>query len=201
MISIDGFVPVSATYINAGTETGPYPGTTLPEVAFVGRSNVGKSTLLNRLTGRKGLARASNTPGRTQLIQFFDIDERWVFADLPGYGYAKVPLAMRQAWGPMVNRYLKERVPLSLVILILDIRREPGTWEQEFLDWLDENERSVLIVATKMDKIPKHRRKAKVNALAKHLGLPSSCVFPFSALSGEGREELWDAVMAATEMG
>jgi len=196
---MEGYVPRSADYIKAGTAPSHYPTTGKPEVAFVGRSNVGKSTLINRLTGRKGLARASNTPGRTQLIQFFDVADRWVFADLPGYGYAKVPPSIRKAWGPMINTYLEVRDPLRLVVLILDIRREPGSWEHEFLDWLNDHERGVLIVATKMDKVPKHKRKAAVNKLSKALGLSSACVFPFSALSGDGRADLWDALKAATE--
>ena len=193
-----GFVPVFSEYIKAGTAPAHYPESSVPEIAFVGRSNVGKSTLINRLTGRKGLARASNTPGRTQLIQFFDIAGRWVFADLPGYGFAKVPPSMKRAWTPMINTYLGTREPLQLVVLILDIRREPGKWEHGFLDWLDEHQRPVMIVATKMDKIAKHRKKAALSRLADSLGLGKECVFPFSALTGEGREALWDAIRDAT---
>ena len=195
---LEGYVPNSAEYIKAGTAPSHYPETACPEIAFVGRSNVGKSTLINGLTGRKGLARASNTPGRTQLIQFFDVAGRWVFADLPGYGYAKVPIAIKKAWGPMINTYLERREPLRLVVLILDIRREPGAWEHEFLDWLESHERGVMIVATKMDKIPKHKRKAAVRKLGDSLGLDDSCIFPFSALTGRGRREVWDALMAST---
>ena len=194
-----GFVPKSADYLKAGTAPSHYPETAMPEVAFVGRSNVGKSTLINRLTGRKGLARASNTPGRTQLIQFFQVGEKWVFADLPGYGFAKVPPSVKRAWGPMINTYLKVRAPLKLVVLIVDIRRKPGAWEAQLLDWLEENERGVLIVATKTDKISKHKRKAAVMELAKNLGLDEDSIFPFSALSGEGREDIWDAIRAVTE--
>ena len=160
---------------------------------------MGKSTLINRLTGRKGLARASNTPGRTQLIQFFEVGEKWVFADLPGYGYAKVPPSVKRAWGPMISTYLQVRVPLRLVVLIVDIRRTPGAWEEQLLDWLEENERGVMIVATKLDKIAKHKRKAAVTALARKLGLDEDSIFPFSALSGEGREAVWDAIRSVTE--
>ncbi len=199
MSKVKRFVPRSADYIKAGTAPAHYPKTDCPEVAFVGRSNVGKSTLINKLTNRKALARASNTPGRTQLIQFFEVGGRWTFADLPGYGYAKVPPAIKKAWGPMIEKYLAQRKSLALVVLIVDARRTPGTWEGQFLDWLDENERPVMIVATKIDKISKHKRKARMKELSSALGLPLSCVFPFSALSGEGREELWSAIMDATE--
>ena len=104
---LEGYVPNKAEYIKAGTAPSHYPSVGYPEIAFVGRSNVGKATLINGLTGRNGLARASNTPGRTQLIQFFDIASRWVFADLPGYGYAKVPASIRKSWAPMINTYLE----------------------------------------------------------------------------------------------
>lgn len=117
---------LSAEFIKSATAPPHYPEGVFPEVAFVGRSNVGKSSLINVLVGQKNLAKTSNTPGRTQLINFFLINHHYVFVDLPGYGFARVPEAVRRNWGPMVETYLKERPNLRLVILIMDIRRDPA---------------------------------------------------------------------------
>jgi len=193
-----GYRPVHADYIKAGTAPEHYPDEDLPEVAFVGRSNVGKSTLINRLTARKGLARTSRTPGRTQLIQFFRVSPGLVFADFPGYGFAKVPKSVQRQWGPMITTYLKKRDTLHAVVLIVDIRREPQKREMEILDWLEENERNVMIVATKLDKVSPNKRIARIKALASGLGVPKDSIFPFSALTGEGRFEIWEALLGAT---
>jgi GTP-binding protein len=160
---------------------------------------VGKSSLINGLTARKALARTSRTPGRTQAIQFFGVDPGLYFADLPGYGYAKVPKKLKAAWGPMIRTYLERRDNLAAVVLILDGRREPGAREMELLDWLDEKERPVLLVASKMDKIPSNQRGARVKAIAEAVGLSPECVFPWSALSGAGRVDLWDALHGAAD--
>jgi len=196
-----GYRPGNAEYIKAGTAPEHYPDEDIPEVAFVGRSNVGKSTLINRLTARKSLARTSRTPGRTQLIQFFRVSPGIVFADFPGYGFAKVPKSIQRQWGPMITTYLKVRDSLCAVVLIVDIRRDPQKRELEILDWLDENERNVLIVATKLDKIAPNKRIARIKALAAGLGVPKDSIFPFSALSGEGRAEIWDALLGVADHG
>jgi GTP-binding protein len=195
----DGFRPKHAEYVKGGTAPAHYPPEDRPEIAFIGKSNVGKSSLLNGLTARKALARTSRTPGRTQAIQFFSVDPGLYFADLPGYGYAKVPKAIKAGWGPMIRTYLETRDNLAAVIVIIDGRRDPGTKELELLDWLDERGRPVLIVASKMDKIPSNRRKSRIRELAGGLGLSPECVFPWSALSGAGRVDLWDALHGAAD--
>jgi GTP-binding protein len=197
----EGFRPGTADYIKAGTAPAHYPVEDIPEVAFVGRSNVGKSTLINLLTARKSLARTSRTPGRTQLIQFFRVSPGIIFADFPGYGFAMVPKAIRRQWGPMITTYLKVRDKLCAVVLIVDIRRDPQKRELEILDWLEQNERNVLIVATKLDKIGPNKRMARIKALAADLGVPKDSVFPFSALSGEGRMEIWEALLGVADYG
>ena len=128
----------SAEFIKSATRPSDYPEDRLPEIAFIGRSNVGKSSLINRLVLRGRLARTSNTPGRTQLINFFLVNRRHVFVDLPGYGFARVPDAVRRSWGPMLERYLRERRSLRLVVLIMDIRRDPVGEDLDLLAWLHE---------------------------------------------------------------
>ncbi len=127
---------LSAEFVLSAKEPAHYPPAVLPEIAFAGRSNVGKSSLINTLLNRKGLARTSNTPGRTQEINFFRVNDRFAFIDLPGYGYAKVPESIRKQWGPMVETYLRERDTLRLVVLILDVRRDPSEEDLQLIDWL-----------------------------------------------------------------
>lgn len=186
-------------YVKGGTAPEHYPESALPEVAFVGRSNVGKSTLINVLTNRRALARTSGTPGRTQQLNWFSVDERLLLADLPGYGYAKVPLSVKRAWRPMIDKYLERRTNLRLVVLIVDIRREPGREEHELIEWLQEHQRPTLIAVTKIDKIAKNQRFSRYRAIAEDLGLSRDHLFPFSGLSGDGRDELWDAIFGVTE--
>ena len=127
---------LSAEFVLSAKEPAHYPPAVLPEIAFAGRSNVGKSSLINTLLNRKRLARTSNTPGRTQEINFFRVNDRFAFIDLPGYGYAKVPESIRKQWGPMVETYLRERDTLRLVVLILDVRRDPSEEDLQLIDWL-----------------------------------------------------------------
>jgi GTP-binding protein len=184
-------------YVKGGTAPAHYPETPLPEVAFVGRSNVGKSTLINVLTGRKSIARTSNTPGRTQQLNWFQVEDRIMLADLPGYGFAKVPLSVKKAWRPMIDTYLEKRDNLRLVMVMLDIRRDPGKEEHELLDWLNERERHAALIVTKVDKVPKSKRFARFRTIADELGLSQQHLFPFSGLSGEGKDAIWDAIFEA----
>src|SRR5512142_71420 len=126
----------STEFIKSATKPANYPVASLPEIAFAGRSNVGKSSLINVLVNRKNLVRTSSTPGRTQLINFFTVNGEFTLVDLPGYGFAKVPLSVKKGWGPMVETYLSTRENLRGVVLILDIRRVPGAEERQMLDWL-----------------------------------------------------------------
>jgi GTP-binding protein len=167
----------------------------LPQVAFAGRSNVGKSSLINRLVGRKGLAKTSSTPGRTREINFFTVNDRLIFVDLPGYGYAKVSKAMRQKWGPMVENYLTENPLLKLVILILDIRRDPGEEEYTFLRWLSDREIAYLVVVTKVDKEKKGKIPRRIEAVARQIGVKTEDIVPFSAVSGLGKDKIWSTIL------
>jgi GTP-binding protein len=189
----------SAEFIKSATEPAHYPEDGLPDIAFVGRSNVGKSSLINALVRRKSLAKTSNTPGRTQLINFFLINQRYVFVDLPGYGFARVPEAVRRNWGPMVETYLKERSNLRLVVLILDIRRDPTSHDLDLLVWLDHYRIPVLPVLTKTDKLSKsqvQRRARQIEEmLTKGLNLRTRPIL-FSAKTGEGKDALWSIIEA-----
>jgi len=192
---------LSAEFIKSATAPAHYPEGVFPEVAFVGRSNVGKSSLINVLVHRKNLAKTSNTPGRTQLINFFIINHRYIFVDLPGYGFAKVSESVRRNWGPMVETYLKDRLSLRLVILILDIRRDPAAHDLDLLRWLDHYRIPVLPVLTKTDKLSKSqvllRAREIGDMLMKGAGLKSiPNPILFSARTGEGRDALWSMIEA-----
>jgi len=184
----------SAEFVKSGTAPKHYPPADLSEVAFAGRSNVGKSSLINTLVNRKGLAKTSNTPGRTQALNFFVINEKWYFTDLPGYGYAKVPQAVKQFWGPMVETYLEERKNLRLVILILDIRRDPNDDDLSLMDWLKGSDIPCLPVITKADKLSRGQAKIRQQAIAKTLGISPDATVLFSGKTGEGREDVWGAI-------
>jgi GTP-binding protein len=186
---------LSAEFIKSATRPSQYPEALFPEVAFVGRSNVGKSSLINRLVRQKHLAKTSNTPGRTQLINFFLINQRHVFVDLPGYGFARVPEAVRRNWGPMVETYLKERQSLQLVVLIMDIRRDPAGEDLDLLQWLRVYGIAAMPVLTKIDKLSKSQLKVRERRIGELLNL--SCGLTpilFSAKNGEGRDALWAVI-------
>lgn len=185
----------SVEFMKSATRPSNYPDARFPEVAFIGRSNVGKSSLINRLALRKNLAKTSNTPGRTQLINFFVINQRFVFVDLPGYGFAKVPDSVRRSWGPMVETYLKGRRNLQLVILIMDIRRDPIQGDLDLLAWLREQSIPVLPVLTKIDKLSKNQLRLREKKIRDVLMLPEGTApVLFSATTGEGRETVWAVI-------
>ncbi|MCY7377605.1 MAG: ribosome biogenesis GTP-binding protein YihA/YsxC, partial [Pyrinomonadaceae bacterium] len=161
----------------------------LPEISFLGRSNVGKSSLLNSLLQRKGLARTSNTPGRTQSINFFLINESFYFTDLPGYGYAKVSKTMRSEWGKMAEEYLAQRQELVLSIQLVDSRHPPTPLDKQLNEWLIYHQKNHLVVATKADKLSSNKLKTSLQEIEK--ALPESKIIPYSAPTGKGREELW----------
>lgn len=169
----------------------PPPG--LPEIAFAGRSNVGKSALLNRLVGRRGLARVSRTPGRTQQINFFAVDDRMVFVDLPGYGFARVPIAIKQGWRRLVEGYLSGRGSLRAVVVLVDGRRGIEADDAQLLDFLTAHGVAALLVVTKVDKLPRSAR-ARCLAQVREQWMREGPI-PFSAASGEGVVELRSAVL------
>ncbi len=184
---------LNVEFVKSATKPAGYPQGTLPEVAFVGRSNVGKSSLINTLLRRKQLARTSNTPGRTQVINFFDINNELLFVDLPGYGFAKVPEAVKREWGPMIEAYLRDRECLKLVVFILDIRREPSKEDLALKVWLDYYGRKTLFVLTKSDKLSRSEIKNRRSYIQKILALPDSPI-EFSAKTGYGRENIWEEI-------
>ena len=169
-----------------------WPNDGRPEIAFLGRSNVGKSSLLNSLLQRRALARTSNTPGRTQSINFFLVNDRFYFVDLPGYGFAKVSKSMRADWGKMAEEYLSDREELALCIQLVDSRHEPSQLDLQLHEWLIFNEKKHIVVATKSDKL-------SANDLGKNLRLiekvmPGSRVIPFSSQTGKGRDKVWSEI-------
>ncbi len=181
----------------AGSATGPrdFPRDRRPEIAFAGRSNVGKSSLLNRLLGRRRLARVSGTPGRTQTINFYRVNGAFYFVDLPGYGYAKVPERIRRSWAPMVEGYLRGRDVLRAVIMIVDARHPPTPLDQEMRAWLDATRTPHLAVLTKVDKVNRGARRRSREITAAALGITDpEDVLLFSAVTGEGEQKLWQRV-------
>jgi GTP-binding protein len=164
----------------------------IPEIAFSGRSNVGKSSLINTLINRKGIAKTSSTPGRTQSINFIDLNNSLYFVDLPGYGYARVPDSVKKDWQHLIEGYLEKRENLKLVILIIDSRRDPREEEAQFADWLKLNGISYAVVITKIDKLKKGKRLKSYSAWQKFLGVEN--VLPFSAVTGEGKGGIWSII-------
>jgi GTP-binding protein len=184
----------SAIFIKSATQPAHYPEDPYPEVAFAGKSNVGKSSLINALVHRKKLALTSSTPGRTRLLNFFLINNRFSFVDLPGYGFARVSLEEKKRWGLMVERYLKERRALRLVVLILDIRRDPSDDDLSLMEWLRIYNKNFIVVLTKADKVSKSRAKVHMDSIKKNLGMPVERMILFSARTGEGKTEIWNAI-------
>ena len=184
----------SAEFVKSAVKPSHYPPATLPEIAFAGRSNVGKSSLINSLVNRKRLVKTSSTPGRTQLINFFKVNDRFYFVDLPGYGYAKVPVSVRKKWGSMVETYLSTRKTLTGLVLIMDIRRIPGPEENRFLDWLDLYYISSILTLTKTDKLSKTKRIKQRHRIAEALQVSEKELYLFSAKTASGREDVWGEI-------
>lgn len=172
-----------------------YPNDTLPEIALAGRSNVGKSSFINKLIARKSLARTSSTPGKTQTLNFYKINEAFYFVDVPGYGYAKVSKKEREKWGSMMEEYFQSRDTLKVVLLITDIRHEPPQHDQQMYDFLKHLELPVIVIATKVDKISKSKRAQYLKRTTQTLGMEAEdVVIPFSAETAEGKDEAWKAI-------
>ena len=206
----------SAEFVTSAVKPPQYPPSGRSEIAFAGRSNVGKSSLINALLGRKNLVKTGSKPGRTQTINFFLINESFYFVDLPGYGYAKVPMAVRKSWGPMVEKYLKTRrideqfppglspsgaVPesearqgLCAVVVILDIRRVPNQGDHDLLGWLAHYKIPALVVLTKADKLKKTKQDKQRDSIARKLSTDPSRLILFSATTGLGKQQLWKAL-------
>lgn len=176
--------------------TSKLPENLLPEFAFAGKSNVGKSSLINGLMNRKSYARTSSQPGKTQTINFYNINEQLYFVDLPGYGYAKVSMELRAKWGKMIERYLQKSSQLKLIFLLVDIRHEPSENDKDMYDWIVHNGFSPIVIATKLDKINRSQIAKQTKLIRTSLGMPKEGVLiPFSAETKQGRDEIWQKIV------
>ena len=172
--------------------TSTLPENQMPEFAFAGKSNVGKSSLINAMINRKALARTSSQPGKTQTINFYNVEEQLYFVDLPGYGYAKVSQETKEKWGKMIERYLKKSQQLKLVFLLIDIRHEPSANDKNMYEWIEYNGFEPVIIATKLDKINRSQVQKHLKMLRTGLGLKKETVLiPFSSETKQGKDEVW----------
>ncbi len=185
-------VTKSELIITAGNKS-QFPDNGVIEIAFAGKSNVGKSSLINTLINRKALARTSSQPGKTQTINFYNIQDKLNFVDLPGYGYAKVSKTQRESWGKLIEGYLSDREQLKQVLLLVDIRHSPGENDKLMYDWIAHYHENVIVVATKLDKIKRSQIPKHVAVIKKELNLRSTDkIIPFSATTKQGKDEIWN---------
>ena len=181
--------------------TSKLPENLLPEIAFAGKSNVGKSSLINGLMNRKALARTSAQPGKTQTINFYHVNDAFYLVDLPGYGYAKVSVELKEKWGKLVERYLQESKQLRAVFLLIDIRHEPGANDQRMYEWIVHQGYDPIIIATKLDKINRSQVQKHLKMVRSGLGArPETRILPYSAITKQGREEIWDLMEELLEL-
>lgn len=179
--------------------TSTLPKNDRPEVAFAGKSNVGKSSLINALMNRKAYARTSAQPGKTQTINFYNINDALYYVDLPGYGYAKVSRTEQERWGQMIERYLNQSEQLKQIFLLIDIRHDPSANDKNMYDWIVHHGYQPVIIATKLDKINRSQIQKQVKAIRTGLGVGTEVpVIPFSAQTKQGREEIWDYIEQVT---
>ena len=192
-------------FVTSAADPRQFPPPGAPEVAFLGRSNVGKSSLINSLVGSK-IAKTSNTPGRTQTINFFEVRRHgkpkaeFMFADLPGYGYARVPKDITAKWGEFINPYLEKRPSLALCLSLVDVTIPPQQIDMQLLDWLRHADRRFLIVATKADRISNNQLRNSLNKLCEQLQVGLDQIVPFSAKARMGQDELWRAIRSAVRL-
>ncbi len=170
------------------------PENEFPEIAFAGKSNVGKSSLINSLLNRKNLARTSSQPGKTQTINFYKVNSEFYFVDLPGYGYAAVSQEIKAKWGKMIERYLKKSNQLRMIFLLIDIRHDPSANDKQMFDWIVSNGFTPVIIATKLDKIKRSEQAKKLKAVRTGLSAEKCTVIPFSAVSKQGREDILNLI-------
>ncbi len=183
---------INCRFLTSARVGSEYPRTGLPEIAFLGRSNVGKSSLINALTGRKALARTSRTPGRTQRAHFYSINDKTIFVDLPGYGFARVPGRVKAELAEVIESYLNARRPLALAVLLVDSRHEPTDLDLWMNGFLEERRLPVHVVGTKVDKLARGQRQMSIERIRRRLG--QGQVLPFSSATGEGKRELWQII-------
>jgi GTP-binding protein len=188
----------SAEFLLGATDMRQLPKEGLQEIAFLGRSNVGKSSLINKLCGRKSLARSSSDPGKTRELNYYLVNKEFYFVDLPGYGYARVPAQVRSSWGKLIEQYLKNRESLELVVQLVDARHEPSELDLMMIGWLDYYELDFVVALTKADKLPVSKMPRYIDNARTTFGKFARCkqVIPFSAMSGMGKTELLTAIAA-----
>lgn len=186
-----------AEFLKSAFKEDDWPKDAQPEIAFLGRSNVGKSSLINSLLSVRGLARTSSTPGRTQSLNFFSVNDQFKFVDFPGFGYARVPKQIKESWGEMATAYLAKRRQLVLSIHIVDSRHEPTKQDLQLHEWLEQSDKPRLIVATKSDKLSHNELRKNLQHIARVLDNDS--IVAYSAKSGRGRDELWRAIRSAID--
>lgn len=190
------YVFKNARFVKSAVQPKDYPlmrdakGHSLPEIAVAGRSNVGKSSLLNHLFQSKGLVKTSATPGKTQLLNFFTLDEKLAFADLPGYGYASVPLAIRSKWGPMIQNYFEKRESLKVILCLFDIRRVPNAEDVQMLEWAVHCQKAVILVLTKVDKVGQGEKIKNTHQILNAFGMANLHYVHYSTTKNVGRKEL-----------
>jgi GTP-binding protein len=186
-------------FLTSAFRESQYPPPDRPEIAFAGRSNVGKSSLINVIINRKNLARTSSTPGRTQSINYFSVGNSLYFVDLPGYGFARVPVKVKKSWQKMVEKYLRKRSTLKAVVVILDIRREPTSGDMDLLNWLKHYDIHAILVLTKADKLSRQQARKQAGLIGSQLKMlcPASPTI-FSAKNRQGREEIWEQIEKIT---
>lgn len=178
--------------------TSKLPDNSFPEIAFSGKSNVGKSSLINGLVNRKSLARTSAQPGKTQTINFYNVNKNLYFVDLPGYGYAKVSKDLQGKWGNMIENYLRTSKQLKAVFLLVDIRHEPSANDKTMYDWIVYNGFNPIIIATKLDKIKRSQVQKNISLIKKGLEVePDTTIIPYSSVTKQGREEIWEVINAS----
>jgi GTP-binding protein len=191
---------ISAEFLTGAVSCKQYPDSVCPELAFVGRSNVGKSSLINSLLNRKKLVKTSQTPGKTQEINFFKVNNDFVFADLPGYGFAKVPKSVQRRWKKMIEDYLLTRETLLAVIFIIDLRRSPSQLDLNLKSWLEDRGVEYLLVGTKVDKLSQSEIKKQTNKLnSAYFDGDEGELLVYSSKSSRGRKELWTEIIARIE--
>jgi GTP-binding protein len=189
----------SVEFVTSAVRPSQFPAAVLPEFAFAGRSNVGKSSLINTLVNRKKLVKTSSTPGKTRLINFFRVNDALMFVDLPGYGYAAVPESERRSWKPMIEGYLSGRESLRAVIVILDMRRTPAGEEIQLLEWLEHCDITAVLVVTKSDKLSKAAQKKQIQIIADTLAADQEDMLVFSSKSREGWDALWNTIVSLAQ--
>jgi GTP-binding protein len=189
---------MEVTFVKSAYRESHYPPPDRPEVAFAGRSNVGKSSLINTLVHRRGLAKTSATPGRTQALNFFSVADRFYLVDLPGYGYAVASREAKKSWQRMIEIYLSRRDNLKAVVVILDIRRDPSKGDVELIQWLKEYQRKVILVLTKSDKLSRHQVMSRAQSIGEELkSISEDLPTVFSAKTRQGGEEIWGKIIRA----